>query len=213
MSQHRLRRWWPLPFLLWLGSGLAYAAGAPAVVPVLATGLAIIWAGGAVGGGRGVVGSLLLSLLAVWWAWWFGAGLEFVDAPFRLERAVDGLGEAAFWHLALFVVLWPLVALIGVIVVRRRRARGAPAWPSLGAVVAVLVVLAVPYRASWSDGCNAHSGAAPLLLTPVADRLMDVGVLVIPTPGSTAALCAAVGDRSVKPFWLGPDGLPARSAR
>lgn len=180
------------------------------ILPVL---LAVLFPSYAIGGRRGVAVGVGLFGLVVYWAWWFGWGLDGNISRFSFGIAADGLADASIYHLALAIGLWPLLlaAIAATWLLARRR--GWQTWPALGLLTLVLVAAAFPSGDTWSDGCNSTSGATPLLTRPLVTPLMDAGVGVLPVGIRTLAYCPDVGDRQWKPFWLGSDGLPPRPGR
>lgn len=213
------RRLWPLspaPLLVPALSFLlvdAYDASSAQLVllGVVPTVLAALLAGRAVGGRRGALLGAALLALAAYWAWWFGWGVDSNISPLSLDLAGYGLIDAAQYHLGLLITLWPLVLLVGIAVAILARRRGSEVWNALGALTLLLVVLAFPRDAAWDDGCNGGSGASPLITKPVAEPLMDIGIGVLPSQSMTMKGCLDLppGDPRWKPFWLGPDHLPA----
>lgn len=209
------QRLWPIaPALLVAAAGgalLTYTydakTGKLLVAVMLPLVLSIIVTGVAIGGRRGVLAGVGLTALLVYWAW-FGWRLEYDAGEFSLNDAMRGVAEATVYQVGLFVLLWPLVLVVALIVGVAARRRGARIWPALGLAALVFVALSFPVRGNWDDTCNGLRGATPVATAVATQPLMDAGIGVIPVGAQTSMYCPQVGDKTWKPFWLGGDGLP-----
>lgn len=207
---------WPLALVVWLlpshfvspyGDTTGGALVAVGLLPPLP---GVVLAGFAVGGRRGVATTVGLTLLVAWWAWWFGWGIDSNISPLSFDLAANGLISAAEYHRGLGYDLWPLLVAAAVVVAAWTRVRGRDVWASLGLLALMLVVLAFPVSGTWGDGCNDGDGATPLITWPVATKLMDLGVGVIPDHSMTMVGCGSTEGLTWKPFWQGGDHLPAK---
>lgn len=213
------QRLWPVAPLLLIAAGVSGLIGDPlessapelvlfAALPVV---LAIAVTGLVIGGRRGRKVAIGLTVLAVWWVFWFGWLIEDYSAGITVWQVSSGLAYGAMFEVELLINLWPLVLAAAMLVGVTARRRGRPVWTAVGALALALVVLSFPFGARWSDGCNDHSGAAPLLTFPVTQLLMDHGIGVQPDGSMTLRGCRdIVSDGEWKPFWRGGDDIPPR---
>lgn len=211
----RQRLWPTAPALLVaaaVGALLTYTydakTGKLLVAVMLPLVLAIIVTAVAIGGRRGVLAGVGLTALLVYWAW-FGWRLEY-DGGFSPNEATRGVAEVSIYQVGLFVLLWPVVLAVALIVGVVARRRGARIWPALGLAALGFVALSLPVRGSWDDTCNGLHGATPAATAMATQPLMDAGIGVIPVGTQTSMYCPQVADKTWKPFWLGGDGLPPK---